>query len=733
MIRTVIKADLDVSDLVSHAGQAKGALNSISEAMERAKAAGDNDTYAKLAYEKERTQTRAAGFDRDVRMFANNPKMQGVGASGQAVFKMDQEYATLIRTQIDAIRRLTASYNAAIDSGDPDSAMSLSTQLAKQYDDFHKFTEEANGVKTKDKEGDAVKSIFANQIVSAINSGLQLWVSSRDRTGIINALGSGDIMGAQYAERSRRANMWSGGLEIAGAVSQGVGMAFGPVGIAVGTGLNLLTKIASSLIQGGSKTEGNRVAYAGLWEGQKDQAMNLAASLGDPTQVRESWRSAAEVSGKYGFSAEEGMEMLRQAASQGLDKGSVDRVFDYERRTGADRGAMSSLAFMSERYGGGDALKSAWRGLNTSGMQTGQYNEILRGLQRVMEDGISKGFVRSSDQVARNLTMLSQMTDYSPLWSGEMGAQRLSKMNSGLESTVGLQSSSDIIAFRAAQRVLGDDASYVDVLSLVERGLSDTKHGTQFMNEIMNIANESEQGDREGIVEILRDIFKFNYNEATTFQKSWKGVNDTELNTKMAKARGLPEAKPGTKPGEIPELKANIESMNIRNMTIEAGQGFWDSEIWKAFTEAKREYQEATNTLVPGADNTDVPTPAPVVPFNIRERIPQIDSMVTTVLPGYFGHGGDRRGDRETQRKMENILDTASRSNDESQIHAAFDVLTTLNNIKAIKGKWDDEDKLNSIANSGDAVQLLAALNRLIEIEERNGEIFRDTTIEFEY
>jgi hypothetical protein len=165
-------------------------------------------------------------------------------------------------------------------------------------------------------------------------------------------------------------------------------------------------------------------------------------------------------------------------------------------------------------------------------------------------------------------------------------------MNQGLESTVWLQSSSDIIAFRAAQKVLGDDASYADVLSLVERGLSDTEHGTQFMNEIMKIANESEQGNREGIVEILRDIFKFNYNEATTFQESWKGVNDNQLNAKMAAARDLPVAVAGTYDGEIPELKANIESMKIRNATIEAGQVIWDDNIWKAILVEQEKHQK---------------------------------------------------------------------------------------------------------------------------------------------
>jgi hypothetical protein len=86
--------------------------------------------------------------------------------------------------------------------------------------------------------------------------------------------------------------------------------------------------------------------------------MNLAAITGNPANVRPIYKTAADVAGKYGYSAEEGMEMLKQAASQGLRRASVDKVFDYERRTGADRGAMSYLSFMSERYGGGYALRS---------------------------------------------------------------------------------------------------------------------------------------------------------------------------------------------------------------------------------------------------------------------------------------------------------------------------------------------------------------------------------------
>jgi hypothetical protein len=719
MIRTGIKVELDVGDVVSNAGRARSAIASIDEAMKKAQSEKRFDDYGRLAYEKDRLQSRAAGFDRNVRTLANTPKMQGTGANGQPVFKMDSEYASLIKSQIDTEKKLIASFEAAVKKGDVDEAMSVSSQLEKLQKEFNKTVGEATGTgKAQSKTDDALKSMFAQQMVNAINSGLQLWVSSADRTGIINSLGNGDIMGAQLAERQRRSNIWSGGLEITGAVAQGVGMAFGPVGIGIGTGVNLLTKLASSYVQKNQKEEANKVAYAGLWEGQKDQSLNLAAMLGDPSRVRKSWEEAARMAAEFGYTAEEGMEALKQAASQGLDGRTVSHVFDYERRTGADRGTLSSLANMSARYVGEDVLQAAWRGLSASGMKTGQYNEFLRGMERVMSDGIQKGFIRSSEQVSRNLTMLSRMTNDNPLWKGELGAQRLMKMNSGLEGTVGLQSSSDIIAFRAAKRVLekaGESTAYEDVLALQERGISDSTrigntgktYGTELLREIMSIASEVENGDRAGMIEIMRDIFRFNYNEASTFQRSWNpNMSDTELNAAIASSE-IPLPSAGK---EIDELRANIETMNVRNLTIEAGQKFWDSGIWEAIIAQRKEYHKTT-------------TGDPIPPGN-RKRNVIIGKTSEAVFNSYFGHGGDAKEDDKALKQMRKMRDFVLQSDDDSQLNAAYAAFDKLNRMPAEnKRQWDDKDMLNSVANSSDAVQFLAALNRLILLTERNNEL----------
>jgi hypothetical protein len=127
-----------------------------------------------------------------------------------------------------------------------------------------------------------------------------------------------------------------------------------------------------------------------------------------------------------------------------------------ERGTGADRGTLTEFATKAGRFGAtdGDALGWAWRGNQVSGMAAGQYNEFLRSMQRIFEDGISKGFVKGSKEIAGNLTFLADLNGRSELWKGEQGEKRLSQMNAGLESATGMSSATDILAFRGAKNVL---------------------------------------------------------------------------------------------------------------------------------------------------------------------------------------------------------------------------------------------------------------------------------------
>jgi hypothetical protein len=227
-----------------------------------------------------------------------------------------------------------------------------------------------------------------------------------------------------------------------------------------------------------------------------------------------------------------------------------------------------------------------------------------------MEDGISKGFVRSSEEVAQNLTMLAQMTGNDPLWQGENGAQRLSEMNSGLEGTTALSSSSDIVAFREARVIAerengGKPVSYVEAMKVLERGLT-----PELFREYMKIAAKSEGGGYEGIIEQMRQTFKLNYTNAgvlySAFDKN-KNISSDDLKRLMESFKQEPP------PAKSPELDAEKITRAIENWWKETGIAKWDENFPKTLAEelanAIRGYNEATGSNVPVPGEVPPPTP----------------------------------------------------------------------------------------------------------------------------
>ena len=731
MTTTGLKLTLDVGDAVSAAGRYSVALHHINEEVQKAEQLAkktnkpeDWDRFAKLTFDRDRMQNSSSSFDRSLKTLANSPKFQTQGPNGQTVFKADPEFVSIMKTHVDAIKKLTTAYEAAAPGSDE--ATDLAFQIESQQKAFSKAIENATGTGLGKQGGgmeSVVKSIFAQQIVGAIKSGLDVWVSSIDRTAVINSIGNGDMLGANLAESQRRNNLTRGVLETTGAAAQGMGMALAPftggISLVVGTAVNLLTSVFSSLTAAEQARLANRVAYSSLWDDKKDQALNLSAVMGDPSKVRETWGLAAHTAERFGFSADEGAEALKAAAMQGLGVNAVQQVFDYERRTGADRGALSSVGYMSERYGGGDALKAGWQALNASGMSTAQYGEFLRGIQRAMEDGINKGWVRSSDEVARNLTLLSQMTNGNPLWEGEAGAQRLMKMYGGFENSTGMQDSTDILAFRAARGILerkGEGTDYVDVMKYLEN----PENFTELFNEFRSLISSVEAGDRGAIVEHFRKQFGMTYHEADALREGGT-FTSTQIEAIKNRQRGLPEAGE-----EITELKANIDTMRIQNLIIETGQEFWDSEIWKAIDALRNQYEEVSGYLTPGGghgnpDDTPSPIGMPPVPYTPHERTQEIERMITMTVPAYFGDG---QQDRTAREGIEQIFDSARLGVDEDQIQAAFNALSILNSLPdTLTERWNTNDTVNQLSTSGNATELLAALKELVEIERQNTEI----------
>jgi hypothetical protein len=90
-------------------------------------------------------------------------------------------------------------------------------------------------------------------------------------------------------------------------------------------------------------------------------------------------------------------------------------------------------------------------------MGKGQFDEFLTSMQRIMEDGIEKGFVRGANEIAGNMSMLSKLSGGNALWTGEQGAKRLGQMNDAMYNATSLRTIEDKISFSAVDRMMGED------------------------------------------------------------------------------------------------------------------------------------------------------------------------------------------------------------------------------------------------------------------------------------
>ena len=80
-------------------------------------------------------------------------------------------------------------------------------------------------------------------------------------------------------------------------------------------------------------------------------------------------------------------------------------------------------------------------------------------MSRILEEGIAKGFVKSSEQIAGNMAMLYKLSGGSALWQGQQGANRLSQMDNAIANATNLQTVEDVISFGVVRDILGDDES----------------------------------------------------------------------------------------------------------------------------------------------------------------------------------------------------------------------------------------------------------------------------------
>ena len=161
-----------------------------------------------------------------------------------------------------------------------------------------------------------------------------------------------------------------------------------------------------------------------------------------------------------GLSITDFMNASQTYAAAGVT--SADQAFkltrdaaNWTKSTGANMDSLMRLQSLGAQYGLGDnVIRTAYGGLKASGMERGQFDEFLSGLQQVIENGIANGFVKSAEDVASELSLFARLSGNNPLWQGQNGVNTLMQLNQGLAGATAMQTPEQVAAVSAAKDVL---------------------------------------------------------------------------------------------------------------------------------------------------------------------------------------------------------------------------------------------------------------------------------------
>lgn len=313
-------------------------------------------------------------------------------------------------------------------------------------------------------------------------------------------------------------------------------------------------------------------AMANQWEKNSEEAVDMQALYGrniegktkqqNSEELRELFNAASAKNERNftGYTTQEFMQLASGFSRFGINSSysamnNASDVLSWQRWSGADRGVLQNFVGNAMRYGAAatanNALNPAYAALEQSGMHKGQLNEMLSSIQSVLEEGIANGFVKSTEEIANNLSMLSKLSGNNVLWQGQNGAQRLSQMNSALANSTSLESVSAVMNYQAANNARGkmlaelsderttpqrrayikdqlkgiDTGTYIDTMLLMEKGLSPDILKAQF-----DAVGSMEGGNTAGAIERFRQMYNLNYTGAKQvydmYEKSRNGEVD---------------------------------------------------------------------------------------------------------------------------------------------------------------------------------------------------------------
>jgi hypothetical protein len=480
-------------------------------------------------------------------------------------FNIDTSQA---KTQVSDLSRTIADLNEKIreatEAGDWKSVAQLTQALGDTASARGQIMQQAKQVNPQAQETMKNGGIFGGQYswlmqnaVNQVVSGFIRILESAHTAAKQRA--SGDYGGAAVGEQKAEGETWGRAAgTAAGLALNALDLAAPGLGKTLSTILTPIFANIGEYIGGGKSRETELdLTYSAQYEKIFSQLDSLNQLYGGDINKKtfednnqhglEMYSRAAVATEGTGLTTQALIEAMKQIGSYGVRSETqalnmAQNQAVWSRFTGADLSTIQKFAGQSYRYGGETgAVSTAYGGLMAQNMGKGQFTEFLNSMERILEEGIAKGFVRSSEEIAGNMAMLYKLSSGSSLWQGEQGAQRLSQMNMAISNATNLQSVEDVISYGViARELLGEDESareanfishggqkknytgtYVDTMQILERGLSPELLKGQF-----EAVKRLEGGEnRAGIIERFKTMFGLNYTGATDV---WAMMNNAE-------------------------------------------------------------------------------------------------------------------------------------------------------------------------------------------------------------
>lgn len=582
-----IRMSLDSSGVVSGARAASQAIDGVTESM-------NNQALAEIRAE----QAAERNANRNMPGFNGNGAINGNNNNSLNQFSGSRETAQEIarlKATIENLNRNIEKANSEIaksnESGDARGTFNWTSSLnqmeeAKQRAENRLKQLEAS---EKDKGIEALVNDRKAQMYS------QAWNYAIQGANIYNgyrtSMANGDYLGAGANAKDQigGAAMNIGGtLMSAGGMMAATGMGTIPGAIVGGIGVIAMGAGGILKLLAGDEQADNAEAKAYENSLPYLHAFNRRyKDTGDYRDTDALRQRAVELSRDTGLSTYDFLNTALQQTTFGLSQEAAlsrtKMAAMWANATGADIGTIQEVLGLSSRMGKETDTAFLARAREASGLGKAQTGEFLQGLQTVIEEGISNGYNKSTEDAAKNFAMFSSLSGNSPLWEGKYAAQKINTMSNTIAGAVNLSDINQVMTIDTARRIaggmedkkfnslmgFGKTGTYLDAMLIAENGLT-----PEMFRGLGKTINDLEGSNLTARVERWRSMSGLNYKGAVELDRMYRSNPNMDDNAIKAKIDSMK-----ADPTYQSEETKKIEVINRIDSSVQKiGQSkFWDN------------------------------------------------------------------------------------------------------------------------------------------------------------